>query len=59
MESDVNTIVDIDPDEARKLLKLIELLFKDWYAQRHEREALYNEIIAADQEKQAQRQRHE
>lgn len=59
MESDVNTIVDIDPDEARKLLKLIELLFKDWYVQRHEREALYNEIIAADQEKQTQRQRHE
>lgn len=59
MESDVNTIVDIDTDEARKLLKLIELLFKDWYVQRHEREVLYNEIIAADQEKQAQRQRHE
>lgn len=26
MESDVNVIIDVDPDEAQKLLKLIELL---------------------------------
>ena len=55
MESDINTIVEIDPDEAKKLLKLIELLFHDWYVQRTEREKLYREIIDIDQEKQFRR----
>lgn len=55
MEKDINTIVDIDPGEAEKLLRLIEYLFKDWYIQRHERERLYRDIIAIDNEKQDQR----
>lgn len=55
MEADINTIVDIDADEALKLLKLIEFLFLDWYKQRHERETLYQDIIAIDQDKQLQR----
>lgn len=52
MEKDINTIVDIDPGEAEKLLHLIEYLFKDWYIQRNEREHLYREIIEIDSEKQ-------
>lgn len=55
MEKDVNHIVDIDPGEATKLVRLIELLFKDWYVQRHEREALLQEITAIDTDKQTQR----
>lgn len=57
MEKDVNLIVDIDPGEAQKLVKLLELLLKDWYIARHEREELYNEILAIDQEKQGERHR--
>ena len=52
---DINTIVEIDADEAEKLLKLIALLFHDWYVQREERAALYRDIIEIDQEKQKKR----
>lgn len=55
MEKDINLIVDIDPDEAQKLIKLIELLIKDWYIQRHEQETLYADIIDIDTDKQSQR----
>lgn len=55
MEKDINLIVDIDPDEAQKLIKLIELLIKDWYIQRHEQETLYADIIDIDADKQSQR----
>lgn len=30
-------IVNVDPDEARHLLGLIEMLFSDWYVARHKR----------------------
>jgi len=55
MEKDINLIVDIDPDEAQKLITLIELLMKEWYINRHEREELYGNILSIDAEKQAQR----
>lgn len=44
MESDINTIVDVDPDEAEKLLKLIELLIDKWYIARHDEEELLADI---------------
>lgn len=53
MESDVNVIVDIEPDEASKLIKLIEKLLNDWYVQRHDTEILYNDIIKIDEDKKA------
>lgn len=55
MEKDVNLIVDIDPGEAQKLVKVLELLFKDWYIARHDRNELYQEIFEMDQDKQDQR----
>ena len=55
MEKDVNLIVAIEPDEAQKLIKLIELLMKDWYINRHEQQQLYTEILSIDAEKQEQR----
>lgn len=55
MEKDVNLIVDIDPGEAQKLIKVLELLFKDWYIARHDRNKLYQEIFEIDQNKQDQR----
>lgn len=59
MEKDINLIVDIDPDEAEKLLKLIEHLFKQWYIERHEEECLYADIVSMDESKQASRKKVE
>lgn len=51
MEHDVNLIIDIDADEAKKLLKLIELLFDKWYIARHDEEALFNDIVGISDDK--------
>jgi hypothetical protein len=37
MEQDVNVIVDVEPNEARLLIRLIETLVKDWYVNREQR----------------------
>lgn len=52
MEKDVNTIVDVEPNEAEKLLKLIELLIDKWYISRHDEEELLSNITTiADSKK--------
>jgi len=38
MEKDVNLIIDVDPDEAKLLLSLIETLFEEWYVAKHDRD---------------------
>ena len=50
MEKDVNVVVDVDPYEAERLLKLIELLLEKWYIARHDEEQLLTDIpnIAKD-----------
>ena len=53
MEKDTNLIVDIDPDEAEKLIRLIELLMKEWYISREERKQLFGDILGINAEKQA------
>ena len=53
MEKDTNLIVEIDPGEAEKLIKLIELLMKEWYINRHERNQLFGDILQINAEKQA------
>jgi hypothetical protein len=55
MESDVNLVIDVEPDEADKLLKLIELLLEKWYVSRHDEESLFAEITEIADEKQAAR----
>ena len=57
MEQDVNLIVDIDISEAKKLQKLIELLFDKWYITRHDEEELYNDITDTSNKKQAEREK--
>jgi hypothetical protein len=37
MEKDVNTIIEVDPEEAQLLIGLIETLFEDWYITREQR----------------------
>lgn len=44
MESDINTIVEVDSGEAEKLLKLIELLIDKWYISRHDEDQLFLEV---------------
>ncbi|WP_269479105.1 DUF4145 domain-containing protein [Carnobacterium sp. AT7] len=51
MEKDINVIVEIDPDEAEKLIKLIEYLIKEWYINRHETEQLFADILKIDSDK--------
>lgn len=51
MESDVNLIIDIDSDETKSLLKLIELLMEKWYVARHDEEELFENISAISAEK--------
>lgn len=59
MEKNTDVIVDIDPDEAKTLIQLIELLMKEWYINREERKKLFSDIVSANAEKQAQRRGQE
>ena len=36
MENDINVIVDVEPEEAKLLIGLIESLVDEWYVSRHE-----------------------
>ncbi|MBP3446489.1 MAG: DUF4145 domain-containing protein [Clostridia bacterium] len=55
MEHDINLIVDIDPDEAVKLLAVIEHFIDKWYVSRNNTELLFNEVIGINDSKQKQR----
>lgn len=55
MEKDINVIVDVEPEEAQLLIGLIEILFKDWYIARHERQAHLDGIVAIAKAKAARR----
>lgn len=57
MEHDVNLIIDIDQDEARKLLLLIELLMDKWYIARHDEEQLLADIAGIAEVKSEQRKK--
>lgn len=59
MEKDTDVIVDIDPNEAESLIKLIELLMKEWYINREERKKLFSDIITTNESKQAERKKTE
>lgn len=45
MEKDINLIIDVEPDEAQLLIGLIEILIKDWYITKHERQQHLKKII--------------
>lgn len=57
MEKDVNLIIDVEPEEAQKLILLIEYLIKKWYVDRHDAEMLFSEITTIAEEKQEARSR--
>jgi len=45
MEKDINLIIDIEPKEAQLLIRLIEMLFKEWYIHKYERELMLKSIV--------------
>lgn len=57
MEKDVDLIIDIEPIEALKLQKLIELLLEKWYINRHEEEKLYVDIAQTAEDKEEARKK--
>jgi len=44
MEKDINVIVDVEPDEAKLLIGLIEQLIEDWYIVRESRRKRSEEL---------------
>jgi hypothetical protein len=56
MEKDIGVIIDVDPDEAELLIRLIEVLLEEWYIRRYERAMHMQKIIDVAQEKQRARQ---
>jgi len=46
MEQDINLIIDVEPQEAQVLIELIEMLIKDWYIDRHERQQRHQKVAA-------------
>lgn len=51
MEKDINLIVEVEPQEAQLLTGLIEILIKDWYVSRHERQMHLENIIGVAEQK--------
>jgi hypothetical protein len=45
MEKDVNLVVEIEPDEVKRLIGFIEYLFEQWYIKRHDDEESLAEIV--------------
>lgn len=56
MEADINVIVDVDPSEAELLIRLIEILLKDWYITREERKTHLGKIVEMASLKKAQQE---
>lgn len=44
MQKDINVIVDVDPDEAKILIEMLEILFEEWYIAKHERDSKLSRI---------------
>ena len=55
MEKDVNLIVDVEPDDAKLLIDLIETLFEDWYVVREEKAARNKSLKELAEKKDAER----
>jgi hypothetical protein len=53
MEADINVIVDVEPEEARLLIGLVETLVDEWYVTRHERKTRNSQLVALAQAKAA------
>ena len=55
MEKPTGILIDIEPEEAKLLIQLIETLFKDWYIARNERQERLKAIQAISAKKEQQK----
>jgi hypothetical protein len=55
MEKDINLVIDVDPDEAKTLIRLIEVLFEEWYINRQQRAEHLSSIVAIANAKKSQK----
>lgn len=53
MEKNIDLILEVDPDEAAVLIRLIEYLLKEWYVHRHERQLQMERVVGIAGEKAA------
>lgn len=51
MEKDINLVIDVESHEAAMLINLIEILLKEWYIHRYEREQQLNNLIGLSTKK--------
>lgn len=51
MESDINLIIDVEPIEAELLIGLIEVLLKDWYITRENKNAHLAALVQLGEKK--------
>ena len=58
MEKDINLIIDVEPNEANALIRLVEILIKDWYIAKHERENALASVIGIGNQKSKERKRN-
>ena len=58
MEKDIDIIVEVEPEEARLLIGLIETLIDDWYVTRHDRHQRLAKLKSVAQEKQEGRKKN-
>lgn len=54
-ELDINTIIEIEPGDAKKLIRVIEFLIKQWYVERYEQEKLFSDVLQIKESKKKQR----
>ena len=59
MEKDINLIIDVEPNEAEALIKLTEILIKDWYIARQERENNWTSVIDIANQKAKERKNNQ
>ena len=59
MEKDINLIIDVEPNEAEALIKLTEILIKDWYIARQERENNLTSVIDIANQKAKERKNNQ
>lgn len=48
---DINTIIDINPEDAEKLIKLIEYFIKEWYIAKYEQTKLLKDVKSLGESK--------
>lgn len=58
MEKDINQIIDVEPNEANALINLIEILIKDWYINRYERQLMLEGIVNVGESKTEAKKKH-